>query len=72
MKESRMLVLSRKEQQRIRLGEDIVVTVIRTSNDKVKLGIEAPADLLILRDELDKFEAKGFEVELAAAELPAA
>ena len=62
-----MLVLSRKEQQRIRLGEDIIVTVIRTSNDKVKLGIEAPADLLILRDELEKFE-----FELPAAELPAA
>ena len=48
-----MLVLSRKETQRIRLGESIVVTVVRVSGDKVRLGIEAPADILVLRDELE-------------------
>lgn len=47
-----MLVLSRKETQRIRLGDSIVVTVVRVSGDKVRLGIEAPADVLVLRDEL--------------------
>lgn len=48
-----MLVLSRKETQRIRLGDSIVVTVVRVSGDKVRLGIEAPADMLVLRDELE-------------------
>lgn len=48
-----MLVLSRKESQRVRLGEDIVLTIVRVSGDKVRLGIEAPGDLLILREELD-------------------
>lgn len=48
-----MLVLSRRERQRIRLGDSIVVTVVRVSGDKVRLGIEAPADLLVLRDELE-------------------
>ena len=47
-----MLVLSRKQTERIRLGESIVVTVVRVSGDKVRLGIEAPADVLVLRDEL--------------------
>jgi carbon storage regulator len=47
-----MLVLSRKESERIRLGDSIVVTVIRVSGDKVRLGIEAPADVIVLRDEL--------------------
>ena len=37
-----MLVLSRKQSERIRLGNDIVVTVVRVSGDKVRLGIEAP------------------------------
>jgi carbon storage regulator len=48
-----MLVLSRRERQRIRLGDSIVVTVVRVVGDKVRLGIEAPADMLVLRDELD-------------------
>ena len=47
-----MLVLSRRESQRIRLGDSIVVTVVRVAGDKVRLGIEAPADVLVLRDEL--------------------
>jgi len=48
-----MLVLSRKETQRIRLGDDIVITVVRISGDKVRLGIEAPKEMLVLRDELE-------------------
>jgi carbon storage regulator len=47
-----MLVLSRKESERIRLGDSIVVTIVRVSGDKVRLGIEAPPDVLVLRDEL--------------------
>ncbi len=48
-----MLVLSRKERERIRLGDSIVVTVVRLSGDRVRLGIEAPGDMLVLREELD-------------------
>ncbi|MEQ8209920.1 MAG: carbon storage regulator [Lacipirellulaceae bacterium] len=51
-----MLVLSRKESQRIRLGEDIVITVVRLAGDKVRLGIDAPRDMLVLRDELEPLE----------------
>lgn len=47
-----MLVLSRKESERIRLGDSIVVTVVRVSGDKVRLGIEAPPNVLVLREEL--------------------
>jgi carbon storage regulator len=47
-----MLVLSRKESERIRLGDSIVVTVVRVSGGKVRLGIEAPADMVVLREEL--------------------
>jgi carbon storage regulator len=48
-----MLVLSRRESERIRLGDSIVVTVIRVVGDRVRLGIEAPSDVLVLRDELE-------------------
>ena len=48
-----MLVLSRKQSERIRLGNDIVVTVVRVAGDKVRLGIEAPANIVVLRDELE-------------------
>lgn len=51
-----MLVLSRKESERIRLGDSIVLTVVRVSGDKVRLGIEAPSDLLVLREELEPHE----------------
>ena len=48
-----MLVLSRKESQRIRLGDEIVISVLRLGGDKVRLGIEAPKEMLVLRDELE-------------------
>jgi len=50
-----MLVLSRKQSERIRVGRDIVVTVVRVAGDKVRLGIEAPPDVVVLRDELQPF-----------------
>lgn len=50
-----MLVLSRKESERIKLGDDIVITVVGISGDKVKLGIQAPSSVLVLREELKPF-----------------
>lgn len=51
-----MLVLSRKESEKIMLGDSIVLTIVRVSGDRVRLGIEAPSDMLILRKELDPNE----------------
>ena len=59
-----MLVLSRKESERIRLGDSIVLTIVRVSGDKVRLGIEAPPNVLVLRDELQPHE------QAALMELP--
>lgn len=55
--EAEMLVLSRKEMERVKVGDSIVVTIVRVSGDKVRLGIEAPDDVLVLRDELEPFES---------------
>ncbi len=62
-----MLVLSRKETQRIKLGDSIVVTVVRLAGDKVRLGIEAPADMLVLRGELDRFDEQPAPADDTAA-----
>lgn len=51
-----MLVLSRKESEKIMLGEDITLTVVRVSGDRVRIGIEAPRDMVILRRELEEHE----------------
>lgn len=48
-----MLVLSRRERERIKLGDSIIVTVVRVAGDKVRLGIEAPPEVVVLRDELE-------------------
>lgn len=48
-----MLVLTRKHQQRIKIGKDIWVTVLKWNREGVKLGIDAPKDVRILREELD-------------------
>lgn len=51
-----MLVLSRKEAQRIRVGDSIVVSIVKIAGDKVRVGIEAPSDVLVLRDELEAWD----------------
>ena len=48
-----MLVLSRRESERIRLGDSIVITVVRVAGDRVRLGIDAPPDVVVLREELE-------------------
>ena len=47
-----MLVLSRKVGERILLGDKIRITVVRVSGGGVRLGIEAPADVAIVREEV--------------------
>lgn len=49
-----MLVLTRKDNEQICIGDDIVITVIRTASDRVRLGIEAPPRCVILRGELQR------------------
>jgi carbon storage regulator len=50
--EVRMLVLSRKPLERIQIGDSIVLTVVRIDGNTVRLGIEAPTDVRVFREEL--------------------
>lgn len=47
-----MLTLSRKPNERIFIGDSVIVTVIRIDGQAVRLGITAPDDVPILREEL--------------------
>lgn len=47
-----MLCLSRYEDQRIMIGDDIVITVIGVRDKKVRLGIDAPAAVKVHREEV--------------------
>jgi len=47
-----MLVLSRKLDESIVIGDDVVVKIIGVERGMVKLGIDAPSDISILRSEL--------------------
>ena len=47
-----MLVLSRKLGERIVIGDRIVVTVVKLDNGQVRLGIEAPREIAVFREEI--------------------
>lgn len=47
-----MLVLSRKVNDRIRIGDDIELIVVRVAGDVVRIGISAPSNVKILREEI--------------------
>lgn len=47
-----MLILSRKPNQKIVIGENIEITVIEVRGEQVKVGIEAPKDLKVFRQEV--------------------
>ncbi len=47
-----MLVLSRKKNETIMIGTDIVLTVVDIRGDKVRLGIEAPKEIPVHRGEV--------------------
>jgi carbon storage regulator len=47
-----MLVLTRKSDESIKLGDDITITIVEVKGNSVRLGIEAPSGLRIYRKEL--------------------
>lgn len=50
-----MLVLSRKQKQQIRIGDDVVVTILQIKGGSVRIGIEAPREVHVMRGELETF-----------------
>ncbi len=57
-----MLVLSRKPGETIRIGDDIEISIVEVRGDTVRLGINAPRNVTILRQELfDQVQAVNVE-----------
>jgi len=52
-----MLVLSRKKNEKLMIGDEIEITIVRISGDKCRIGIEAPEGVKILRGELEQHKA---------------
>ena len=68
-----MLVLSRKLGEKIYIGENVCITVVDIDRGKIRLGIEAPRDVPIYRQELLPLQAQQEkESENGAQKLPSA
>ena len=64
-----MLVLTRKHSEKIRIGNDITITVLKMKGKAVRLGIEAPAHINVLRGELViELPAEEFEQDTLSKE----
>ena len=59
-----MLVLTQKADDKIHIGNDITVTILRVKGRAVKVGIEAPADVQVLRNALVAARALVLESDL--------
>jgi carbon storage regulator len=65
-----MLVLSRKVGERIRIGDGVTITVVRITSSGVRLGIEAPVELPVVREELYQQMNRSPATPADAAEAP--
>ncbi len=54
-----MLVLSRKLGEKIVIGDNIVVTVVKIDRNQIRIGIEAPQDVAVYREEIAPGRASG-------------
>lgn len=64
-----MLVLTRRPGQRIVIDDNIVVTVVSSKNGQVRLGIDAPPSVHIVREELQEQSAPSSVPALLAARM---
>jgi carbon storage regulator len=65
-----LLVLTRKQGQSIRIGDDILIKIIEIEGSQVKIGIEAPKGVIIFREELyEKLRESNIEALKTSKEL---
>jgi carbon storage regulator len=55
-----MLILTRREGESVRIGEDVTVTVLRVKGSQVRIGVNAPKDVAVQREEIaERMRAEG-------------
>lgn len=65
-----MLVLSRKLKQSIRIGDSITVTILHVKGNTIRVGIDAPKDVRIMRSELSDFLDPAAPLDANAVDAP--
>lgn len=65
--ESVMLVLSRKFGQKFRIGDDVTITIVKLDRNSVRIGVEAPTQVGVYREELSEADRRRIEASAAAA-----
>ena len=67
-----MLILSRKTDQSIKIGDDITITIIEIHGDQVKIGVDAPKTVKVFRQEVyDDIQRQNREAALGSTALDA-
>jgi carbon storage regulator len=64
-----MLVISRKAEEGIIIGDNIKITVVEINRDRVRLGIDAPQNVKIVRNEL--YDTEKLNIQAAFNKMPA-
>ena len=65
-----MLILTRREGESVRIGEDVTVTVLRVKGSQVRIGVSAPKDVAVQREEISERMRAEVAGEMAAASAP--
>ncbi len=63
-----MLVLTRKASEQIQIGDQVIITILQVKGQSVRIGIEAPREVLVLRAELPRHEHAPISTDGAPAE----
>ncbi len=65
-----MLVLSRKKEESIVIGDSVIITIIDIKNDNIRIGIDAPRDVAIYRKEIyDQIQKQNKEAAKAPKDI---
>ncbi len=63
-----MLILSRKVDEKIKIGNDITLTIIEVKGDQVKVGVEAPKNIKVFRQEVfEEIQKENKDAAVAAS-----
>lgn len=61
-----MLILTRRVEEKLRIGDDVTITILDVKGKQVRIGVEAPADVSVHREEIyQRIQDEGEQREVA-------